>query len=54
MYMNVFHAYTHTPSVTQATEIYQMIVDTYGVPSYKEANPALLSMVLFPFMFGVM
>ena len=33
---------------------FQEIVNTYGVPLYKEANPALLSMVTFPFLFGVM
>ena len=33
---------------------FQLIVDTYGVPRYKEANPALLSIVTFPFLFGVM
>ena len=29
-------------------------MDTYGVPSYKEANPAVLTVVTFPFLFGVM
>jgi V-type H+-transporting ATPase subunit a len=29
-------------------------VDTYGVPQYKEANPAVLTMATFPFFFGVM
>ena len=33
---------------------FQLIVDTYGVPRYKEANPALFSIVTFPFLFGVM
>jgi V-type H+-transporting ATPase subunit a len=32
----------------------QMIVDTYGVPRYKEVNPALFTAVTFPFLFGVM
>lgn len=32
----------------------QLIVDTYGVPAYKEANPAVFTIVTFPFMFGVM
>jgi V-type H+-transporting ATPase subunit a len=27
---------------------------TYGVPSYKEANPAFFATVTFPFLFGVM
>ena len=36
------------------TEAFQMVVDTYGVPNYKEANPALLTIITFPFFFGVM
>jgi V-type H+-transporting ATPase subunit a len=31
-----------------------MIVDTYGIPQYKEANPASLTIATFPFFFGVM
>jgi len=34
--------------------VFQGIVDTYGVPSYLEANPALISIVTFPFLFGMM
>ena len=33
---------------------FQNIVDTYGVPSYKEVNPAVFTAVTFPFLFGVM
>jgi vacuolar-type H+-ATPase subunit I/STV1 len=29
-------------------------VDTYGVPRYKEANPALFAAATFPFLYGVM
>ena len=36
------------------TGIYQVIVDTYGVPTYLEANPAVLSIATFPFFFGMM
>lgn len=36
------------------TATYQGIVDTYGVPRYKEANPALFTIISFPFLFGVM
>lgn len=38
----------------KVTGVYQQIVDTYGVPTYQEANPALLSIVTFPFFFGMM
>lgn len=33
---------------------FQEIIDTYGVPNYKEINPTLFTLVSFPFMFGVM
>ena len=33
---------------------FQQIVDTYGVPTYLEANPAVIAMVTFPFFFGMM
>ena len=33
---------------------FQNIVDTYGVPNYKEINPGLFTIVSFPFLFGVM
>mmetsp|Transcript_8979 Transcript_8979/g.10301 ORF Transcript_8979/g.10301 Transcript_8979/m.10301 type:complete len:860 (+) Transcript_8979:48-2627(+) len=36
------------------TEVYQLIVDTYGVPRYQEANPAVFYVITFPFLFGVM
>ena len=32
----------------------QEIVQTYGIPRYKEANPSLFTTVTFPFLFGVM
>ncbi len=36
------------------TSTFQLIVDTYGVPRYREVNPALYAIVTFPFLFGVM
>ena len=39
---------------TQFSRVFQQIVDTYGIPNYKEANPALFTCVTFPFLFGVM
>merc|ERR1719487_854201 len=36
------------------TAPFQDLVDTYGVPRYGEANPALLTLITFPFLFGVM
>lgn len=36
------------------TSSFQEIVNTYGIPRYREANPALFNIVTFPFLFGVM
>jgi len=36
------------------TVVFQEIVDTYGVPHYQEANPAVFTAITFPFLFGVM
>ena len=36
------------------TVAFQSFVNTYGVPRYKEINPALFTAATFPFLFGVM
>lgn len=40
--------------VNEFTYAFQEFVDTYGVPRYKEINPALFTAVTFPFLFGMM
>lgn len=38
----------------QFTVSIQTLMDLYGCPRYQEVNPMLLSLVTFPFLFGVM
>ena len=40
--------------LNELTAPFQLIVDTYGVPRYQEANPGLFTIVSFPFLFGLM
>ena len=40
--------------LNEFTSPFQEIISTYGVPQYKEVNPAYFSIVTFPFLFGVM
>ena len=39
---------------TEVSHVFQVITDTYGIPTYQEANPSPINIVTFPFMFGMM
>lgn len=36
------------------TAPFQQIVETYGIPRYREVNPGIFTIVTFPYQFGVM
>ena len=40
--------------LNEFTSMFQLIVDTYGVPRYREINPGLFTITTFPFLFAVM
>ena len=47
----------HPPTYIQVndfTEPWQDVINTYGIPNYGSANPAAITTVTFPFIFGMM
>jgi V-type H+-transporting ATPase subunit a len=50
---NVLKRPTYIPT-NEFTYAFQEIVNTYGIPRYREINPAIFNIVFFPFLFGVM
>ena len=38
----------------KVTSVFQLIVEAYGVPNYREVNPTVFTIVTFPFLFAVM
>lgn len=40
--------------MNEFTWVFQEIVNTYGIPTYKEVNPGVFAIVTFPFLFGIM
>ncbi|CAI2384297.1 unnamed protein product [Moneuplotes crassus] len=54
---NIHNHEFETPTLFKTnafTEQFHSIVETYGIPKYKEVNPSLFTIISFPFLFGVM
>eukprot|EP00026_Physarum_polycephalum_P003009 Phypoly_transcript_03018.p1 GENE.Phypoly_transcript_03018~~Phypoly_transcript_03018.p1 ORF type:complete len:832 (+),score=146.02 Phypoly_transcript_03018:33-2498(+) len=55
--LSVIHSHEVPPTHFQTnkfTHAYQEIVNAYGMAHYREVNPAVITLVTFPFLFGVM
>ncbi|CAB0036676.1 unnamed protein product [Trichogramma brassicae] len=56
-FLNILHTDENPPTYNRTnkfTQGFQVLIDAYGVASYREANPALYTIVTFPFLFSVM
>lgn len=56
--MQAFENHTIKPptyfKLNDVTFVPQTLVEMYAVPKYREGNPALLTIITFPFLFGMM
>ncbi|XP_011172894.1 V-type proton ATPase 116 kDa subunit a1 isoform X2 [Solenopsis invicta] len=56
-FLNVIHTDENPPTFNRTNKFtrgFQNLIDSYGVASYREANPALYTIITFPFLFSVM
>ena len=53
----LFEEDIHPPTfieINEFTAAFQEVVNTYGIPRYREINPGYFTIITFPFLFGVM
>ena len=41
-------------ALNEFTSAFQLVVNTFGIPRYREINPGYFTIITFPFLFGVM